>query len=207
MRNPNAAPTAEVAESLDLGSILGQLQAFEMISGRCSAAQAASLRQLREDKAFHRVTRRWREFCPRYLRMSGRQADKIIQLWEELGAGYFDLARLTRISPETYRAIAPAIRNGTLNCDGEAIALSGANSRRIGAAVAELRRRVSPNRSRSLPMHRRIAGLDKRASLLVAELEEISRKERYGENWLLFISVVSRLSAALKRIEAENDLA
>jgi len=42
--------------------------------------------------------------------MTGRQADKIIHLWEELGADHFDLARLTRISPETYCAIAPAIR-------------------------------------------------------------------------------------------------
>lgn len=105
MPNPNAEPPAAVAETLDLGSILGQHQAFELIGGRCSAAQATSLRQLREDKKFRPVTRRWREFCLRYLKMSGRQADKIIRLWEELGAGYFELARFTRISPETYRAV------------------------------------------------------------------------------------------------------
>jgi hypothetical protein len=38
----------------------------------------------------------------------------------------------------------------------------------------------------------------------VAELTEVSRKERCGENWLLFTAVLSRLSAALRRIEAEN---
>ena len=206
MRTPNAVPAAEVAESLDLGSVLGQLQAFEMISGRCSAAQAARLRQLREDKAFHRITRRWREFCPRYLKMSGRQADKIIRLWEELGAGYFALAQLTPISPEAYRAIAPTVRDGALHFNGEAIALTGDNSRRVAAAVVELRRRASHNSGRYLPIHRRIAALDKRATLLVAEFEEISRKERCGENWLLFTGVLSRLCAALRRIEAENAL-
>jgi hypothetical protein len=204
MSNRSTEPPAEVADTLDLGSILGQLQSFELIGGRCSAAQAASLRQLREDKTFLRVTRQWRKFCPRYLKMGGRQADRIIQLWQELGAGYFDLARLTRISPETYRAIAPAIRDGAIHCNGEAIELSGGNSRRVAAAVVELRRRICPNPAPYLPMHRRIAALDKRAMHLVAELTEVSRKERCGENWLLFTAVLSRLSAALRRIEAEN---
>ncbi len=89
MQSLSATPPPEVAETLDLGSLLGQLQAFE--------------------------PQRWREFCLRYLKMTGRQADKIIQLWEELGAGYFDLARLTPVSPETYRAIAPGIRDGVLH--------------------------------------------------------------------------------------------
>ena len=40
----------------------------------------------------------------------------------------------------------------------------------------------------------------------MAEFEEISRKERCGENWLLFTGVLSRLCAALRRIEAENAL-
>jgi hypothetical protein len=207
MRSLSATPPPEVAETLDLGSLLGQFQALELISGRCSAAQAASLRQLREGKTFRRVTQRWREFCWQYLNMTGRHADKIIQLWEELGAAYFELARLTPVSPETYRAIAPAIRNGVLHCNGEAIELSSGNSRRVAIAVAELRRRTSPKAARCLPMHRRIAAVEKRATLLVAELAEISRKERYGENWLLFTGVLSRLSAALRRIEAENELA
>ncbi|MGB7760083.1 MAG: hypothetical protein WBL61_09650 [Bryobacteraceae bacterium] len=206
MSNRNTEPPAEVAETLDLGSLLGQHLAFELIGGRCSAAKAASLHQLRENKAFRRVTRQWRKFCPRYLDMSGRQADRIIQLWEELGASYFDIARLTRISKETYRAIAPAIRDGALHCNGEAIELTSVNSRRVAVAVVELRRRVCPSPARYLPMHKRIAALDKRAAVLVAELAEISHKERCGENWLLFTGVVSRLSAALRRIEAENAL-
>jgi len=206
MPNRNIEPPAEVSETLELGSLLGQHLAFELIGGRCSAARAASLRQLREDKTFRRVALRWREFCPRYLKMSGRQADKIIHLWEELGAGYFELAQLTPVSPETYRAIAPAIRDGALHCNGEAIELNGTNALRVAAAVAELRRRASHNPGPYIPMHRRIAALDRRAALLVAELGEISRKERCGENWLFFTGVLSRLSVAIRRIEAENSL-
>jgi hypothetical protein len=41
---------------------------------------------------------------------------------------------------------------------------------------------------------------------LVAELAEISRQECRGENWRHFTAVLSRMSSALGRLEAENDL-
>ncbi len=206
MLSPNATPSSAISETLDLGALLGQIHAFELIGGRCSAAQAASLRRLRDDKGFRRVTRRRREFCSRYLKMTGRQADKIIRLWEELGAAYFDLAQFTRISPEAYRAIAPAIRDGTLRLDGEVIPLTGENARRVAVAVAELRRRVTRDPARQLPVHQRIARIEQRATLLIGELREISRRERCGENWLLVTNTVERLRTALQRIEAENGM-
>jgi hypothetical protein len=46
---------------------------------------------------------------------------------------------------------------------------------------------------------------DKRCMALVAELAEISRQRR-GENWLHFTAVLSRMSSALGRLEAENGL-
>ncbi len=190
---------------LDLGSVLGQNQAFGLIAGRCSAAQAASLRRLREDKKYKLVTPYRRDFCSRYLSISGPQADYIIGLWEEFGAPYFEVARLTRISPETYRAIAPAVREGGLHSNGEVIELNPENSRRIAAAVAGLRRAApAPKPVRRLDPHRQLQGLDKRCTALIAELEEFSRKERRGENWLLFTAVLSRMSAALERLEVEN---
>jgi hypothetical protein len=39
---------------------------------------------------------------------------------------------------------------------------------------------------------------------MVAELREISRKERSGENWLLFTATLSRACSALKLLLAEN---
>ncbi len=41
----------------------------------------------------------------------------------------------------------------------------------------------------------------------LAELREIARKERCGENWLLFAATVSRACSALKLIEMENGIA
>jgi hypothetical protein len=48
---PDSGPGSELpaddAELLDLGSVLGQNLTFGLVAGRCSAAQAASLRRLR----------------------------------------------------------------------------------------------------------------------------------------------------------------
>ena len=208
MEEPLSQLLAEDAELLDLGSVLGQNQSFGLIAGRCSAAQAASLRRLREERKYKRVACNWRDFCARYLRMSQTQADQIIKLWEEFGAGYFEVAQLTRVSPETYRALAPAIRDGVLHSNGDTIELSLENSRQVAAAVAEVRRALPGKKpARSLAMHERLAELDKRCAETVAEFEEISRKERHGENWLLFTATLLRWSAALRRIEQENGLA
>ena len=106
---------ADDAELLDLGSVLGQNLTFGLVAGRCSAAQAASLRRLREERLYKRVAPNWREFCPTFLKMSRTQADQVIQLLDEFGPGYFELAQLTRVSAETYRAIAPSIQEGVLH--------------------------------------------------------------------------------------------
>jgi hypothetical protein len=205
METSNSELPAEVAELLELGSVLGQNQAFGLVAGRCSAAQAASLKRLRDERKYKRVTAHWRDFCSRYLRMSQTQVDKIIQLWEEFGAGFFKVAQLTRISPETYRAIAPSVREDALHLNGEVIELSVENSRKVADAVAQLRRVKKP--ARQIATHVRLGELDEQCMAIIAELREISRKERCGENWLLFTATLSRACSALKLLLAENGIA
>ena len=145
------------AALLDLGVALGQNQAFGLVAGRCSAAQAATLLRLRQEKKYLHCAANWREFCSKYLKISGSEADRIIRLWEEFGATYFELAQLIRISPEGYRAIQPAVKDGALHHDGEAIEFDAENSRKLAAAAAQLRgaaagkeprRRRAPNATR-----------------------------------------------------------
>jgi len=198
---------AEDAALLELGLALGQNQAFTVTAGRCSAAQAAGLRRLREEKLYKRCTEHWDEFCATYLKMSRAEADRMIRLWDEFGAGYFEVSELTRISADTYRAIAPSVKDGVLHFNGETIELNAENSRKVAAAVAELRRALPPKKAaRSPEMHERLADLDKRCTALLSEFQEISRLERNGENWLLFTAVLSRVYAALGRIALENGL-
>jgi len=196
---------ADVANLLNLGSVLGQGLAFGIVAGRCSAAQAACLHRLRRTNQFQLVTSRWREFCSRHLGIDGRNADKIVRLWEEFGAAYFELAQLTPIPPDTYRALAPSIRDGALHFNGEVIEVVPENSRRLANAIAAFRR-AAPKPAPQLSPHEQLAALDERCIALTAELQEFSVKERCGENWLQFTAILQRLSAALNRIERENGL-
>jgi hypothetical protein len=191
---------AESAGLLTLGVALGENVAFGVVSGRTAAAQAACLERVREEKLFQALEPTWEQFCPKYLRISRAEADRTIRLWEEFGSGYFEMAQLTRISPETYRAIAPAVKDGALHVDGEAIELNAENSRKVAAAVSRLRRAI-PGRTAS---RNPIEDLRRRSIALVQEFEQIVRKERDGENWPQLTAVLKLLRSEITRIAAEN---
>ena len=200
---------AESAGLLTLGVALGENVAFGMVSGRTAAAQAACLQRVRDEKLFQALEPSWEQFCPKYLRISRAEADRTIRLWEEFGSGYFEMAQLTRVSPETYRAIAPAVKDGALHVEGEAIELNAENSRKVAAAVSRLRRAI-PGRTASRKKPRELDGLDliedlrQRSIALVQEFEEIVRKERHGENWPQLTATLQLLRSELTRIAAEN---
>jgi hypothetical protein len=207
---------ADVAETLDLGLLLGKNQAFGVIAGRCSAAQAESLSRLRKELKYKAITADWGDFCSEYLRMSKSQADQIIRLWEEFGAGYFEVSQLTRVSAETYRTLAPSLQDGALHANGETIELCAENARQVAAVVAELRRsapkRVAnppkPAQPMDLPKSpmERLDDLDQRCSAIIADFEELATTEKDGQNWPIFAATLKRVSNALCRIELVNGL-
>jgi hypothetical protein len=53
----------EAAGSFELGGVLGQRKAFNLIAGRCSAAEAEAIRRLPEEQAYKAPNLTWREFC------------------------------------------------------------------------------------------------------------------------------------------------
>ena len=108
-------------EPFNLGLALGLNQAFGVVAGRCSAAQAAAFCRIREEKLYKRYTSDWRQFCPRFLNLSASQVDRIIRLWKQYGPGIFELSQLTRISEPTWRELEPLVRDGALHFNGEAI--------------------------------------------------------------------------------------
>lgn len=211
---------ADKAGLLELGVALGQNHAFGLIAGRCSAAQAEGLRRLREEKLFKRCTEKWEDFCPRFLKISRSEADRTIQAWEEFGASYFELTQLTRVSPETYRLVAPAIQDGALHYQGEAIELNPENARKLAAVVAELRRAAQKPCRPAGTLQREIRGACHEADLtvrieklnecgtaLVAEFEKFSRDQSLGTARILFNSALTNLRSELARVAAENGLA
>jgi hypothetical protein len=202
---------------LELGIALGQSHAFGMVAGRCSAAQAESIRRLRDGKLFKECCESWEDFCPQYLKMSRAEADRMIRLLEEFGPAYFELAQLTRVSAETYRAIQPAIRNGSLHYQGEAIEITPENSHKVAAAVAELRRAIPCKAEPSMlargiqaALHdmdasTRIDKLERFHAELVAEFEKIAADKSLTASRLLLNSAVTHARDEMARLAAKTE--
>jgi hypothetical protein len=169
---------------LELGIVVGQSQTFAMLAGRCSAAQAQAIRGVREQKLYKECCEKWEDFCPRYLKMSRAEADRIIRLLDEFGPAYFEVSHVARISPVIYRAIAPAVSDGVLHHNGEAIALTAENSRRVAEVVAEIRSALpkkSPQSSdRAQDLRRGIQEVGHRCSEIVAGLDKVRHDEFLG---------------------------
>jgi len=209
----------ENTELLEAGIALGQTNAFALIAGRCSAAQAEGIRRLREQKLYKRCTEKWEDFCPKYLKMSRVEADRTIRLLEEFGPTYFELSQLTRVSAETYRAIAPHIENGVLHHNGEAIELNVENSRKVAAAVAEMRSAIPKKSSEISELTQQLNDLfhesdvqqkiDKLAQCsftIVNEFEKISRDERMGIVRVYFQNTLVTVRDEMIRVAGENGL-
>ncbi len=133
-------------DPFDLGLWLGRWQAFGYIANRCSAADVECLRQIRENKLYHSYARTWGVFCPRYLGFSRAQADRLLQYLEEFGPNYFHLTQIVRVSPQTYRLIAHALREDGAIFHLAAIPLAPENAGKILRAVRSLRLQAAPGR-------------------------------------------------------------
>jgi hypothetical protein len=131
-------------QEIDLGTCLGRRQAFALVAGRCSAADAECLRTIREKKLYRALKVTWQEFCRKQAGVSRSTADQLIRYLEEFGPTYFHLAGITRITAYTYRRIAPAVSENGLDCGGELIPFDAKNAGRLTAAVEELRSRINP---------------------------------------------------------------
>jgi hypothetical protein len=185
-------------QSLEAGILLGQNQAFALIAGRCSAAQAAAIRRLRNEKLYRSVTTKWGEFCLTRLRMSRRSADQIIALFDEFGPDYFEVAQITRVSPETYRAIQPSIRDGALHHDGHAIALIEANAQQVAAAVAQMRQ--SKSRAPEPTIQDRLKALHLRCIAISEEFSRLGAERDTAPHRALVASTLDSVRLLLSRV-------
>jgi hypothetical protein len=194
---------------LRLGTVLGQSIAFGTIAGRCSAAQAAAIRQTRNEKLHTGLNLTWKEFCPLHLKMSGTQADIFIRLLEEFGPEYFEHTQSVRISADTYRLVAPLISDQALHLEGEVLELNSANVQKVAQSVREsLKALMPPEEPVAAPLPSdRLAALARRATEIVVEFREAAKARREAKTLILFESelraTLIRLCADLKRVGLE----
>ena len=130
----------QIGEGVGLGVLLGRRQAFALVAGRCSAADAECIREVRRDKRYRVLKMTWDQFCEERLGVTSVTANKIVRQLEEFGPEFFTLAQLTRVTPEEYRRLKVAVRGHKLLHAGEEIPIEAENGPRLAAAIDELRR-------------------------------------------------------------------
>ena len=125
-----------------LGAWMGRKQAFASLAGRCSAADAECLRQIRERKRYRALKLNWEQFCKQHVGVSYMTVDKIIRRLEEFGPAYFFLTQATGITDREYREISSAVRDQKLLHAGEEIPIDAENAPKLAAAVEALKQQA-----------------------------------------------------------------
>ena len=189
-------PARHAGES-ELDQLLGERRAFSRVADSCSAADAECLRRMRDERLYLSKSPNWKQFCARYLEISKTEADRIIHRFEEFGQAFFDVSHIVRISPESYRAIAHAVKDKAIEYNGELIPLTSENSHRVSAAVNALRQAAAPKpdpkpaiqAATPAPapamvappaMHERIRALELRTYDIMAELRHLCDETSRG---------------------------
>jgi hypothetical protein len=211
MKELTSGQTSANDALLEFGKVLGQGLAFGTVAGRCSAAQAAALRQARNEKVHIGIGLTWKEFCPKHLKMSGTQADEIIRLLEEFGPDYFEHTQSVRISADTYRLVAPFIMDKALHAEGQVWELNSANVQKVAKSVRESRRALAPPaEAPQVSLSDRLAALDHRVTEILAEFREVAKAGREAGRppmpASLFRGTFVRLSCELKVVGQENGI-
>jgi len=137
------------ATLLEVGTWIGRHQAFGLIANKCSAADAACLREIRDNKHYRALGLTWEEFCSRHTGIDRRTADRIVERLEEFGEAYFNLSQLIPIHPSGFRELASSVSGNTIELDGRMIPITPDHAPQIIEAVRELRSRLDREQSKA----------------------------------------------------------
>jgi len=186
--------------SRDLWLRVGRVQALAFVGNGCYAAQAHSLKELRDSGAYKREKLTWQEFCERYVGMTNRQADRIIAQLDEFGETYFRLSELIQISPRVYRGLAEAgvIKDSCLDIGGELIPITPENGPRIKAALTTLRRDLEAAKKRQA--RDSFSGIDYLESQFEMWIDELSGILYRGDDGRAAIRAQVLLDRAIERL-------
>lgn len=135
------APEETAESKLNVGRWLGRHEALEMVARGCSGVDAACLKRVREERLYLAVAPNWDQFCRKELRTSRKKIDGLIARLDEFGPAYFDLSRLTHVTADEYRQIAPAVSAEGVKIAGEVVAIAPENKDKLDAAVAGIRKK------------------------------------------------------------------
>jgi hypothetical protein len=186
-----------------VAEMLGQNRMASMVGGRCSAVSIDRMRQIRDQKLFLAVAETWEEFCPKFLGISKTQANRLIQMLNDYGPQYFELAQLTRVTVEEYKTIAPAMTNNGLAWNGEEIELVPENAEKLAAAVVELRK-IAASRAPAQPTTaERLKKMERRTYDVVNQLRKLVDTKPQGHDLKSLIHIIRVTSEELQSLVSE----
>ena len=186
---------SEQPAGVELGRWLGRREAFAVVAGKCSAAEAETLRRIRNEKTYKLVTPSWEEFCVKRLGVSRRHIDRTIRLLDEFGPAYFHVAQMAHVTPDEYRAIAPHVSADGVRVNGAVVALLPENSGQVSAAVAELLEREKPAKpEKAAPTFDAVIKRCEAVAESLSGLEELTIQQK-----LAVTRVICRIRSAASR--------
>jgi hypothetical protein len=157
--------------SYQLGKRLGRSQAFDMVAKRCSAAEAETLKSIRDSGEYKQLGLTWAQFCAQELGVSKAFADRQIQYLEQFGAAYYRMSEVMQISGETYKLISGSVVDDCIEVKGERIPITRENRKKVTAAVKTLSQRPRAAPKGELA----IDALRQSLSALLAEACQVAR--------------------------------
>jgi len=172
-----------IDEAFDVGAWVGRRQAFALVAGRCSAADAEILFEMREKKLFRTIEPTWEAFCIKRLGTTRSYVDRVIRQFKELGPNFCKLNSFTRIKPAEYRLIAAAVTEDGLSFSGEVIALEPENAPKLAEAVEALRRDSVPETNPADPTEQAFVKAEKALQSAVTEFQRLQTMELDYEGW------------------------
>ena len=187
-------------DAFDIGTWVGRKQAFAVVAGRCSAADAEILLEIREKKLFRSMEQTWDDFCVNRLGFGRSYADRIIRQFKELGPNFSKLACFTRIKPAEYRLIAGAVTEDGLSYSGEVIALEPENAPKLAEAVEALCRDSIPEADPVDAAEQAFAKAEKAVKSAVTEFERLQAMELDLEGQSKLLSAIERCRNRLDMI-------
>jgi len=128
----------------DVGTWLGRKQAFGVMAGRCSAADAECLIEIKEKELYLELEPTWEDFCANRMGISRATADRTIRQYNQLGPNFAKLNSFARIKPAEFRRIAAAINDEGISYGGETIPMEPDNLVKLAQAVEALRKESLP---------------------------------------------------------------
>ena len=158
---------------------VGRREAFGMIAGRCSAADAECLRQIRNQKLYLEVAPNWDEFCRVHLKGSRKKFDTAIRQLDQHGPQFFPATQMMRLTEAEYVTLKDHFTEEGLRHKGEIIAWLPENSERIAEAAGELRAIGAPKTAKKSSFEtlvERFQALNHQLDKMPVVLEDRQRK-------------------------------